>query len=107
MPFGKYQGIELDEIPDDYIVWCLDKLTRLGPGLRRAMEARLEPTDISSDGIMPRVHDAIAATYRRMSRRFHPDHGGTNDQHIVVNEFFEALRRAIREVTPSNSGGDF
>lgn len=24
MTFGKYKGVELEDIPEDYLVWCLE-----------------------------------------------------------------------------------
>jgi hypothetical protein len=106
MPFGKYKGELLEHVPDDYLRWVLDNLTDLGFGLRRAIEVRLgirpDPTKATSTGvpdILPRIRSDIDTCYRRMCRRFHPDHGGTNDQQIVVNECFDAIRKAIREVT--------
>lgn len=40
MPFGKHRGEDLEDIPDDYLVWILDNLDDLSPTLRRAIETR-------------------------------------------------------------------
>jgi hypothetical protein len=103
MPFGKYKGNELEDIPDDHLVWVLDNVSDMGMGLRRAIEAclGLAPTPQSAvPDVAPKIRARIDDCYRQMCRRFHPDHGGTNDQQIVVNECFDAIRKAINEVTP-------
>lgn len=38
MPFGKYKGNELKNIPLDYINWCLQNMDNLNDNLRKAME---------------------------------------------------------------------
>ena len=40
MPFGKYKGQELDDIPEDYIQWCLENCT-LTYQLEEEMENQL------------------------------------------------------------------
>ena len=42
MPFGKHRGKALSEIPVDYLLWCLDKMTALSRHLRRAIETVVE-----------------------------------------------------------------
>jgi hypothetical protein len=38
MPFGKYRNTPLSQVPIDYLLWCLDNMTALSRGLRRAIE---------------------------------------------------------------------
>ena len=40
MPFGKYKGEPLDEIPSDYLEWALENCD-LRPALQAEMEAQL------------------------------------------------------------------
>lgn len=40
MPFGKYKGELLENVPTDYIEWCLENM-ELNPSLQREMEAQL------------------------------------------------------------------
>jgi hypothetical protein len=42
LPFGKYRGKCLDEVPRGYLVWALENLRDLRPWLRRAIEGFLE-----------------------------------------------------------------
>lgn len=41
MPFGKYKGTALEDIPTDYIQWCLEKLEDLRPELKEELENQL------------------------------------------------------------------
>lgn len=41
MPFGKYRGQELSEVPESYLCWVLDNCERIGPTLRQAIEGVL------------------------------------------------------------------
>ncbi len=38
MPFGKYRGVKIGDIPDDYRRWALTNLNEMDPYLRKALE---------------------------------------------------------------------
>jgi len=38
MPFGKHKGILLDDLPIDYIKWCLENIDNLRDNLREEMQ---------------------------------------------------------------------
>jgi len=40
MPFGKYKGEELEDLPTDYMEWCLRELD-LRPALAEEMENQI------------------------------------------------------------------
>jgi putative quorum-sensing-regulated virulence factor len=42
MPFGKYKGEKIEDLPTDYIEWCLSEIESLSPSLQAEMEAQLE-----------------------------------------------------------------
>ena len=48
IPFGKHAGTPIEELPLDYIAWCLKNLTSMRPGLKRAMERVLEQDPTSN-----------------------------------------------------------
>ena len=39
MPFGKYKGWKITDIPIDYIQWALQNMTSLNPSLRNHFES--------------------------------------------------------------------
>ena len=47
MPFGKYEGEDIEDLPTGYIVWCLENLDDLDPELEMDMDYELKKrTDI-------------------------------------------------------------
>ncbi len=42
MPFGKYKGARLADIPSDYLEWLISTAANLRPPLRRAIATELE-----------------------------------------------------------------
>lgn len=42
MPFGKYKGQLMENIPVDYFEWCLAKLEDLSPSLRDEMQNQID-----------------------------------------------------------------
>jgi hypothetical protein len=41
MPFGSHRGKKWENVPLDYLTWCLDNLRHLRPALVRAMSAEV------------------------------------------------------------------
>jgi hypothetical protein len=79
MPFGKFAGRRISDIPSGYLVWCVENLDGLNWAMREAIEEELllrhdeeEPVEeaaVACDGVVSRW-------YREMVLRFHPDRGG-------------------------------
>ena len=42
MPFGKYQGMPMSEVPQSYLEWCQANLKDLRPPWKAAIEAELD-----------------------------------------------------------------
>lgn len=42
MPFGKYKGEAIEDVPSDYFRWLLENARALDHGLRKEIEAQLE-----------------------------------------------------------------
>jgi uncharacterized protein (DUF3820 family) len=94
MPFGKFRGADLAEVPDAYLEWlCTIELRQplLGAVLNEVQERGLttdqRPT---ASGLDP---DKVKATYRELSLQFHPDRpGGTKEAMQAINLFYERLK---------------
>jgi len=104
MPWGKHKGQELRDIPQDYLLWVLRKADKCDPYLKRAIEQRLgfvdpppppPPTQTTTNGVT--VEQIIRAWHRAMTKKYHPDRGGTHEQMLVVNEGAELLRKLSGE----------
>jgi hypothetical protein len=105
MPFGRYRGCELHELPEDYLHWLLG-LEDLRASLRAAVEREIERReDARHARTMPRerpcpapdlAEQIIGAGFRAVSRRVHPDVGGTHEQMIAASAAADWLRSAVR-----------
>lgn len=108
MPFGKYKGKVLENLPVGYLDWVLDWMNSEESGWmshRRAQlwdaldkewerrksgpngNLRLPP---SAKRLLP---EFILVGYKAMARRYHPDVGGTKDQMIALTELKKALEK--------------
>jgi hypothetical protein len=83
MPFGKFKGIPMDELPDDYLLW-LHSLGNLRPFLRVAVNAEIGRRG-QEEGFEDPISrgDAVMAAWRENWRRIiflaHPDRGGNEE----------------------------
>lgn len=55
MPFGKHKGEPIEDLPTDYIEWCLQEIEQLSPSVQAEMEAQL--TARQGGGIVRRKGD--------------------------------------------------
>jgi hypothetical protein len=105
MPFGRFAGVLVADLPEEYLLW-LQNLPDLRPPLRAAVDAErrariaARSLAIASDPlpaeIAPMVEEMIAAGYRTLAIRHHPDHGGATAAMQAVNLAMEWLRRQVR-----------
>jgi len=104
MWFGKFKGVELKDLSDDYLGWLMG-LDDVREPLRSAIEAawrrRIDvPRTIElSAGAAEVAEELVTAGYRALAKRLHPDHGGTVDAMTELNEAVAALRSWLREQT--------
>jgi hypothetical protein len=103
MPFGKFKGWSLDELPDAYLEWLcgLDDLREpLKSGVERESQARFGRT---AGALVPLPREAVpvadelvTAGFRVLARRHHPDTGGDHRAMTLVNTAAEWLRQQVR-----------
>jgi uncharacterized protein (DUF3820 family) len=41
MPFGKHKGIELDDVPANYLLWCYENIPQLDYGVKAYIEKNM------------------------------------------------------------------
>jgi len=89
MPFGKYKGLNLEEIPLSYLEWLhanADLKGRLRSEVRRQLDYMGgTPAVLEIDTVR------IREVYRQLAFEFHPDRGGSTEAMKAVNRFYELL----------------
>lgn len=99
MPFGKYRGWAIADLPGDYLAW-LDTIELRDP-LRAAVASERD----RRTGPRPRVpscpsptiaQELIGAGLRSLARRYHPDAGGTHEGMIAATAAADWLRSQLR-----------
>ena len=98
MPFGKYRGLSVHEIPKSYLLWLIDNIKDLSPTLKREVEAILrigETVHFSNDGLGPLLKD----WYRALAKDYHPDRrGGNTAAMAAINDARDRLLEKIESV---------
>jgi hypothetical protein len=98
MPFGKFRGTSLENLPDEYLFW-LHGLSDLREPLKTfvdlAYQRRCEPprqyaAPISFEDAQAR--ELIEAGYRALAKKYHPDKGGDVRRMQEINATMERLR---------------
>ena len=92
MPFGKYKGRSVDDIPENYLFWLWEEVDLRGP-LHDAVAQRI--SNIRKTGRGPVSPDAISSVYRRLAVKWHPDKGGSTSAMQAINEFYEELKKVM------------
>jgi hypothetical protein len=106
MPFGKYKGRELGDVPESYLLWLLDEAENLSGTLRREITRVLgleDPDDDDEDDDptppppatppgAPTIEAIVKAWYRRMAYKYHPDRGGSTDAMQTINDAHDHLK---------------
>jgi hypothetical protein len=102
MPFGKYRGRELPDVPDSYLYWLMT--IDLREPLRLAVERELDRREghVSYSGssievppeLLPHIKEIINKGFQNLCMQHHPDRGGNPDTMRMVYE----ARRWMRNV---------
>lgn len=96
MPFGKFRGSPLSELPDGYLEW-LGSLDNLREPLRSGVHAELRRRQaVPADEIRALADDVVTTGFRVLALKCHPDTGGDTTVMALLNDAVTYLRRYTR-----------
>lgn len=103
MPFGRYRGTPLRDLPDGYLGWLASIALR--PRLRAAVEAEIDRRDRGRTWptvALPKpcpapetARELIGAGLRALARQHHPDAGGSHEDMVRVTVVADWLRQRV------------
>jgi hypothetical protein len=106
MPFGKYRGRFLGDVPADYLDWILRECRTAQLWLRNAVREELESRaraagyarECSNDGDAAESLEEgkIQSCWRGLVRDYHPDRGGSVEAMAALNEAHERLQKVLK-----------
>jgi len=91
MPFGKYKGCHLSELPDDYLEWLIGEFHPREPLLSYLKMERQWRVPAPAS-----MMEIVSVGYRTLAIKYHPDKGGSNEQMKSLNNSADALRKMIK-----------
>lgn len=93
MPFGKYKGDEIEDLPSSYLCFLIDDCELKG-NLRKEVLDELGYRYGNDQVVENKVYvnnKDVKTIYRELSLKHHPDKGGSHEAMIAINEFYERL----------------
>jgi hypothetical protein len=102
MPWGKFEGEYLDDIPASYLRWVLDNCRNITPALRRAIRETLQGSDRTQGGrggpAYPppaNLPEIIRSWHRQLCLDYHPDRGGDTAVMQALNDAHDRLKKMV------------
>jgi len=93
MPFGKYKGEDIEDIPEEYLYWLLTEVELQEP-LRTAVYRVYYGINPTEDLKEP-IKQVIAFAYRKITKKWHPDVGVSNEAMQAINDFYGEIKEEI------------
>lgn len=109
MPFGKYRGRELSEVPTTYLRWALEYAEGLTVPVRLAVSNQLEARESGNSLASPPAPtraDLLALVrkwHHRMKLAHHPELGGTAERMATADSGAELLTELVNELVPEKA----
>jgi hypothetical protein len=103
MPFGKYEGQFMEEIPSSYLEWVLTFAYSewLKDGIEEELGQREKEPDIrdtpSQDNMREHALKIISSGRKAQMHKHHPDAGGTDEAAQGVNLAHDWLQLLVRK----------
>ena|SRR5215213_2758939 len=96
--FGKYGDRELEDVPEDYLIWLIDNSKQKV----RFYEAELARRDMAKEATMGMTEKIIRAGFRALATKLHPDAGGSTKAMQELNATYETLVSGLKKQNRAN-----
>jgi hypothetical protein len=101
MPFGKFRGWQVQDLPESYLEWLLESVDLREPLLsvvREALDLEEEDdTPATRSSVPAEVRQAakeiVSTGYRLLALKRHPDRGGGHTEMVLLNRAKELLEK--------------
>jgi hypothetical protein len=100
MPFGKYRGIEVDSLPEQYLEWLWQNIDLREPLYSAVRDALFHHEDETPAGgstlpaeVKVLAKELITVGYRMLALKHHPDRGGRHVEMVRLNRAKEWLEK--------------
>jgi hypothetical protein len=97
MPFGKFQGRQLGNIPTDYLQWLLDHFGGLRQPLLGEVEKELAGRMPAAAPPEPRWEELVRTWHSRLVLEFGPARGGSAEAMRAIDQGRDLLRQLLEE----------
>lgn len=102
MPFGKYRGVELTDVPFEYLSWLIEQdflrepLRTLAEEEfdRRTYQPLTEPLPLPIDCAV--AEELLSAGLRVLAKKYHPDLGGNAAEMVALNNCVDWFRSKLK-----------
>jgi hypothetical protein len=104
MPFGKFRGVPLSEVPTSYLRWALENIALkygLDGEIRHELRNRAAREAFERSIPMPKglqitvALKLVEAGRRTLAKAHHPDLGGSTEAMQTVNQVADALSELL------------
>ncbi len=111
MPFGKYKGIDVEHLPDDYLDWLMTIVLRgpLASAVHREAARRWdswtrfdeEPKPpsrriVPEPEVLQLAERIVTIGFRHLAKELHPDVGGSHGEMILLTAARDFLHSELR-----------
>jgi hypothetical protein len=108
MPFGRWKGVSVTDLPDDYLQWLVDEVD-MQPWLDTAVRAEYAGRH-GAQATTPAIYRLpvgasvemalrlVQAGRRALSRELHPDVGGDHESMVTLNTSADWLTELVATV---------
>jgi len=87
--WGKYKGVSIYDVPDDYLVWLIDMRNKDIAMYQAEIDRRENAAEANAD-MLQRL---IKAGFRDLSRKLHPDAGGSAASFADLQNAYNKLKQ--------------